>query len=73
MDIPTLRVRGMHCAACVALITMELDDAGLLAEESSVALAGNNEGILTLKSDDAAARDRVQAVINALDGYTVHT
>ena len=62
----------MHCASCVSLIRMELDDAGLSDLIAELKPTGNNKGILKLK--DEASDDQIQKIddlINAMEHYSV--
>lgn len=67
----TLIIKGMHCAACEALITMELEEAGLADKVQSLTLADNNTGKLELKNVTDQDLKLVKSTINNMDPYSI--
>lgn len=66
-----LKVKGMHCAACEALITMELQEAGIADKVQGLALADNNTGVLKLHDCNEEDIKLVKSIINNMDSYSI--
>ena len=58
-------VKGMHCNACIAMITMQLEDKGLMELTKSISLIkGENKGIVEIYSNDqniTAIKDAIES------------
>lgn len=66
-----LIVNGMHCDACVSLITMELEDAGLADHLSAITLQPENQGAVELRAVTDEQLVSARDTINNLDRYSV--
>ncbi len=68
----TLQIKGMHCASCVSLIKMELDETGFSPLLLELKPTGNNEGILELKETTTDNQlQEIRDLINAMENYSV--
>lgn len=68
-----LTVVGMHCDACKALITMELEEHKLDQYVSAINLNMNETGTLEITTDDEELVKQIRSVIDGLDSYSVST
>lgn len=67
----TLTVQGMHCSACVSLITMEIEDLNLgLTPE--VKLLDDDQGQVVLTNATVEQVNQVKAAINKLENYHIN-
>ncbi|MBI2990390.1 MAG: hypothetical protein HYY51_04390 [Candidatus Magasanikbacteria bacterium] len=67
-----LTIRGMHCAACSKLITLELSELGLDRYLDRFELEEGNKGRLFLKEDISIEDlDKIKASVNSLKDYSV--
>lgn len=66
-----IKVKGMHCDACKALIKMELEEVGLDKVVSSIELIGNDIGVLTLEDASEEDKTKIEELINNMDQYSV--
>ncbi|MGB0757385.1 MAG: hypothetical protein ACPGO5_02925 [Patescibacteria group bacterium] len=64
-------INGMYCAACEALITMELEEVGLADKVLSLTLKDNNAGELELSDVTEEEAERITKAINDMDSYSV--
>lgn len=67
-----LTIDGMHCNACISLITMELEEAGLDSMIGSIELSSDNKGMVLFNdsiSDEQLAK--ATELINSMDNYQV--
>lgn len=72
MNQQYLTVEGMHCEACKALITMELEDAGLEEYVESIKLIeGQNQGEIVLKQATEEVTSKIIELINGLENYQI--
>ena len=70
----TLSVSGMHCQACINLITMELNDAGLKDKIKEIKLLpGQNQGVVDLVDVTDDELIKTTAAINNLGQYQVQS
>jgi copper chaperone CopZ len=65
----TIKVKGMHCDACKALIKMELEEIGLEGNIEKVELEENNQGIILLKNVNETQVEEAKNVINKMEQY----
>ena len=67
-----LLVNGMHCASCINLITMELEDAGLKDKIKKIKLLeGQNQGVVNLVDVNDEELTKATTAINNLGSYQV--
>lgn len=66
-----IKVKGIHCDACKMLIKMELEEVGLEGNIESVALEGENQGIVILIDVKEAQIEEAKNTINKMDQYEV--
>lgn len=66
-----LKVKGMHCNACVMLIRMELEDSGLENNIQSIELEDNNQGSVVLNNVEEAQIKEAINIINKMEQYEV--
>jgi hypothetical protein len=67
-----LTIRGMHCDACKALITMDVEDAGMSDRIKGFGEVSNNQGELLLKEDVSDEElKKLAEIINSMDNYQV--
>lgn len=66
-----IKVKGMHCESCKALIKIGLEEAGLDKVVSSIDLVGDDIGILTFKNASKEEKEKVEDLINNMDQYSV--
>ncbi len=66
-----LKVKGMHCNACVMLIRMELGENGLENNIESIELEDNNQGSVVLNNVEEAQLQEAKSTINKMDQYEV--
>lgn len=67
----TLTIKGMHCAACEALITMELEEVGLADKIMSLRVATDNTGILELDNATDEEIQLAKSTIQKMDSYSI--
>jgi hypothetical protein len=65
-------IKGMHCDACIALVTMELEEGGFEGEIKSVELIPDNFGKVILVTDEADRISEVKNIINNMENYNVY-
>ena len=64
----TFKIEGMHCASCVKLIQMELEEAGLSEHVSNI----SEEGRVTLAEGITEEQmEAVKKVISNMKDYTI--
>lgn len=66
-----IKVQGMHCDACKALINMELEENQLDKYISSIELADNNIGILNVEDTNNETVSKIKTIINQMPDYQV--
>lgn len=71
MDNLILKVQGMHCDACKALIRMEIEDLGLESHINAIELAENNIGLITLENITDEDQEKITTSINNIENYEV--
>jgi copper chaperone CopZ len=68
----TLTVSGMHCDACVALVKMEIEEAGVDPDKISIRVDGlNNKGLVSVRDLEDGEEGKVIEAINSMDSYQV--
>lgn len=67
----TLRVKGMHCDACKALISMEIEELGFADKLQSVELTGEDMGEVNIDLNSVEDLEKVKKSINELGKYEV--
>lgn len=69
-----LTIKGMHCNSCVALIAMELEEAGFGENFIDIGLNKDSEGgYLILQGIDNTQLEEVIEVVNSMEQYSVNT
>lgn len=66
-----ITVKGMHCEACKSLISMELEDHGLIANLSEISLLGSETGELIFNDISEEKYSEIVKIINNLENYQV--
>ena len=66
-----LTIDGMHCQACVSLVSLELDDIGLLGRSAVKLLDTGKCGTVTILDVSAQDIERVTSLVNSLESYSV--
>lgn len=67
-----LLIQGMHCAACQALISMEIEELGLLDKILSLEIIkGDSKGKLVLDNVSEDQIEKIKIAINSLENYKI--
>lgn len=67
-----IMIKGMHCDACIALITMELEENGYEDKVESISLGTNNLGKVVLTTEDIDLISKAKTIINNMENYDVY-
>lgn len=67
----SIKVKGMHCEACEALIKMELEELGLEDEITGIDLRSDDIGVITFTHLSSSRKDQTIEAINLMEQYEV--
>lgn len=66
-----IKVKGMHCDACTALVRMELEENGFENKITNIELLGDEIGLITFETLDEDTFTKAKDIINDMDKYAV--
>ncbi len=70
MNTNKFLIKGMHCESCKALVTMELEDAGLAAKIKTLTLLPEEQGELEMTELTADEMEQLKIAVSKA-GYSV--
>jgi copper chaperone CopZ len=69
--VTKIKVKGMHCDACVKLVEMEVEEAGLQDKVGEIKLIDDNMGEITLKEKNEGEISKLRSTIDKMSNYEV--
>lgn len=66
-----LKIKGMHCESCKALITMEIEDLNLGEKVDDIQIQEDNTGVITLSNVSEEDVEQIVNSVNSMDQYEV--
>lgn len=66
-----MKIKGMHCASCVSLVQLELEEKGFGGNIESIEIAEENIGMLTLKNTHESDNEKITKIIESMDDYSI--